>query len=86
MSFKTPREIKHSRPPNENKTPILPQDVAYQSMLTTAEKLKEEKRQRNYVHTHIGGDYGNGNNDMARTMQTFLANMGKLLKWLNKDV
>ena len=59
---------------------IRPQDVAYQSMLTTAKKLKEEKRQQDDVHTHIRNDYNYGDNGMAGTMQTFLANMGTLLK------
>ena len=63
---------------------IRPQDVAYQSMLTTAKKLKEEKRQQDDVQTHIGNDYGYGDNGMAGTMQKFLANMGTLLKNNNK--
>ncbi len=78
--------MNETRPLTSMETPraIRPQNVAYQSMLTTAKKLKEEKRQQDDVHTHIGNDYGYGDNGMAGTMQKFLANMGTLLKNNNK--
>jgi hypothetical protein len=75
-------KLNDTRPLTSMETPraIRPQDVEYQSMLTTAKKLKqasqqeEQHRQRNF---HV---YGNDNNDMAGTMQAFLANMSSVLK------
>jgi hypothetical protein len=71
--METPRAIRH-------------QDVEYQSLLNTNKKLKQERqqeeqhRQRN---THVYGH--EDNNDMAGTMQTFLANMSSVLKNNNKS-
>jgi hypothetical protein len=67
----------------ETRRAIRPQDVEYQSLLNTAKKLKEE-RQQEETHMHRHYEYGNDNTDMAGTMQTFLANMGTLLKNNNK--
>jgi hypothetical protein len=63
---------------------IRPQDVEYQSMITTAKKLKQESQQEEQHRQRTSNYYSNDNNDIAGTMQTFLANMSSVLKNNNK--
>jgi len=67
-----------------------PQDLEYMNLLDTAKRLKEKKEEREQRHRNTWSTPGSHlneppNNDMALTMQTFLANMGSLLKNNNKN-
>jgi hypothetical protein len=65
---------------------IRPQDVEYQSLLTSAKKIKEEQKEsRTRATTYSTQSSSVGNNDMADTMQAFLANMSSVLKNNNKS-
>ncbi len=67
-----------------------PQDLEYQNLLDTTKRLKEKKEEREQRNRKTWSTPGSHpvetpNNDMALTMQTFLANMGSLLKNNNKN-
>ena len=80
-------KMNETRPLTSMETPraIRPQDVEYQSLLNTAKKLKQESQQEERHGQRNSHVYGNDNNDMAGTMQTFLANMSSVLKNNNKS-
>ncbi len=90
----------HNKPPTMMKTSraIRPQDVEYQTLLDTAKRLKEktvegaERPPYAYQNRQLASlddsftPYGHEpNNDMALTMQTFLNNMGSVLKNNSKN-
>ena len=79
-------KMNETRPLTSMETPraIRPQDVEYQSLLNTAKKLKQESQQEERHRLQNSHVYGNDNNDMAGTMQAFLANMSSVLKNNNK--
>jgi hypothetical protein len=67
---------------------VRPQDVEYQSLLNSAKKIKEQQESRTRINTlnnAYNSSSSDGTNDMAVTMQAFLANMSSVLKNNNKS-